>query len=59
MVPQQKDAHAVYLVRHNVMRIGQRKSRSTMTTGSFDYGREIGGQQVVRCDIAVLRACNV
>ena len=59
MVPQQKDAHAVHLVRHNVMRIGQKKSRSTMTTGSFGYGREIAGQQFVRRDIAVLRVCNV
>ena len=24
MVPQQKDAHAVYLVHHNVMRIGEK-----------------------------------
>ena len=59
MVPQQKDAHVVYLVHHNVMRIGEKVSRSTMTTGSFGYGREIAGQQVGRRDIAVLRACNV
>ena len=57
-VPQLKDAHAVYLVCHNVMRIGQQKSRSMMTTGSFGYGRKIAGQQVRR-DIAVLRVCNV
>ena len=59
VVPQQKDAHGVYLARHNVMRIGQKKSRSTMTTGSFGYGRERAGQQVVRRDVAILRACDV
>ena len=54
VVPQQQDAIAAYMARHNVNRIGQKHPRSAITPASFGYGRDIAGHQIVRRDIAIL-----